>query len=53
MDSTFENLKNPQIREEIKQRIEAQLKMKDLPLHRKYECESIIYQIKCFEKMEA
>jgi len=52
MDLTFQNLKNPHIREEIKQRIKTQLKIKDLPLHRKYECESIMYQIKVHEDFD-
>ena len=52
----IENYKNPKTRNEIKKRILAELEMdkrlNNLPLHRKWECEAILSDIKAFEVYE-
>jgi|YNPNPStandDraft_1061719.scaffolds.fasta_scaffold160574_1 hypothetical protein len=48
----MENFRNPKIREEIKKRLEDEIEYKELPFHRKEECEGILYLISVFEKEE-
>lgn len=48
----MDNYKNPEIRNEIKRRIQAELQDPNLPKHRRWICERIMYEIEVWEKEE-
>jgi len=49
MDAMLENCRNPKVRAEMKQRLEAELKIPDLPAHRRTEVEALLAYIQTYE----